>query len=62
MASWLTGGDHRQALLVTGSYFVVGLGLLCGVNTVRGRRAALRAERKVGLETGYGAAAGPACH
>ena len=62
MASWLTGGDHRQALLVTGSYFVVGLGLLCGVNTVRGRRAALRAERKVGLETGYGAAtAGPAC-
>ncbi|MFJ4292092.1 MFS transporter [Cupriavidus sp. NPDC089707] len=62
MASWLTGGDHRQALLVTGSYFVVGLGLLCGVNTVRGRRAALRAERKVGLETRYGAAAaGPAC-
>lgn len=62
MASWLTGGDHRQALVVTGSYFVVGLGLLCGVNTVRGRRAALRAERKVGLETGSGAAtAGPAC-
>ncbi|AGW90455.1 MFS transporter [Cupriavidus sp. DF5525] len=54
MASWLTGGDHRQALLVTGSYFVVGLGLLCGVNSVRGRRAALRAERKVGLETGCG--------
>ncbi|MEM5433393.1 MFS transporter [Cupriavidus oxalaticus] len=62
MASWLTGGDHRQALLVTGSYFVVGLGLLCGVNTVRGRRAALRAERKVGLENTYGTAtAGPAC-
>jgi len=61
MASWLTGGDHRQALLATGSYFVVGLVLLCGVNTVRGRRAALRAERKVGLETRYVAAtAGPA--
>ncbi|WP_354682630.1 MFS transporter [Cupriavidus necator] len=61
MASWLTGGDHRQALLVTGSYFVVGLALLFGVNTARGRRAALRAERNVELETGYGATtAGPA--
>ena len=45
MVSWLTGGDHRQSLLVTGSYFLVGLALLCGVNPVRGRRAALRAER-----------------
>ncbi|UIF87238.1 hypothetical protein [Cupriavidus sp. UYPR2.512] len=26
-----------QALRVTGSYFVVGLGLLCGVNTMQGR-------------------------
>ena len=44
-ASWLTGGDHRQSLLVTGSYFLVGLALLRGVNPVRGRRAALRADR-----------------
>ena len=44
-ATWLTGGDHRQALLVTGSYFIVGLILLFGVNAARGRRAALRAER-----------------
>ncbi|HEX2009850.1 MAG TPA: MFS transporter [Roseateles sp.] len=56
MATWLTGGDHRQALLITGSYFVVGLGLLCRVNTGRGRQAALRAERKVGMETGNGVA------
>jgi len=45
LASWLTSGDHRQALLLTGSYFLVGLVLLCGVNPVRGRRAALRAAR-----------------
>ncbi len=44
-ATWLTGGDHRQALLITGSYFVVGLILLSGVNAARGRRAAMRAER-----------------
>jgi len=45
MVSWMTKGDHRQSLLVTGSYFLVGLLLLGGVNPVRGRRAALRAER-----------------
>lgn len=45
LASWVTGGDHRQALLLTGSYFLVGLVLLYGVNVVRGRRAALRADR-----------------
>jgi len=44
-ATWLSGGDHRQALLITGSYFVIGLVLLSGVNAARGRRAALRAER-----------------
>ncbi|OGT06637.1 MAG: MFS transporter [Gallionellales bacterium RBG_16_57_15] len=52
-ATWLSGGDHRQALLITGSYFVIGLILLSGVNAARGRRAALRAERLVrraGLE------------
>ncbi len=45
VASWLTGGDHRQSLLFAGSYFLVGLVLLYGVNVVRGRRAALRADR-----------------
>ena len=41
--TWLTQGDHRRALLLTGAYFVVGLILLAGVNVPRGRRAALRA-------------------
>ncbi|MEY5098114.1 MAG: hypothetical protein RJA36_833 [Pseudomonadota bacterium] len=39
--SWLSAGDHRLAILATGSYFVVGLLLLAGVDTERGRRAAL---------------------
>ena len=44
-STWLTGGNHRQSLLVTGSYFVIGLALLSGVDAARGRRAALRADR-----------------
>ncbi len=44
-ATWLTGGNHRQSLLVTGSYFVIGLILLSGVDAARGRQAALRADR-----------------
>lgn len=43
--TWLGGGDHRQALLVTGLYFIIGLMLLSGVNVVRGWRAALKDER-----------------
>ncbi len=42
MVSWLTQGDHRLAILISGSYFVVGLWILRGVNVKRGRRAALR--------------------
>ena len=38
--SWLTAGDHRQALLITGLYFVAGLGVLSGIRAGRGRRAA----------------------
>ena len=45
VTTWLTGGDHRLALLLVGIYFVVGLILLSGVRVVRGRRAALRSER-----------------
>jgi UMF1 family MFS transporter len=40
--SWLTGGDHRLAILLTGVYFVAGLLLLAGVDAGRGRRAALQ--------------------
>ena len=42
VASWLTGGDHRQSLLVTGTYFVAGLWTLRGVEAARGRQAARR--------------------
>jgi len=38
--SWLTAGDHRLAILVTGGYFVIGLAILAGVDAERGRRAA----------------------
>lgn len=38
--SWLTAGDHRLAILVTGGYFVIGLAILAGIDAERGRRAA----------------------
>jgi UMF1 family MFS transporter len=40
--TWLTAGDHRDALLLTGAWFVIGLLLLRGVQASRGRRAAHR--------------------
>jgi UMF1 family MFS transporter len=40
--SWITHGDHRLAMLITGSYFVTGLLILSGIDVKRGRRAALR--------------------
>lgn len=46
LANWLSGGNHRQAILITGSYFIVGLLLLTGIDVKRGRRAALRSERE----------------
>lgn len=42
VASWMTHNDHRQALLITGSYFVAGLWALRGVQAARGHRAARR--------------------
>ncbi|MDX9994643.1 MAG: MFS transporter [Rhodocyclaceae bacterium] len=39
--TWLTAGDHRLAILVTGGYFIVGLAILAGVDVERGRRAAM---------------------
>ena len=44
LVSWMSGGDHRLAILMTGSYFLIGLVLLRGVNAERGRHAALLAE------------------
>jgi UMF1 family MFS transporter len=42
LITWLTRGDHRQALLVTGLYFAAGLLVLGSVNARRGHGAALR--------------------
>lgn len=41
LISWITHGDHRLAMLVTGIYFIIGLIILRGVNVERGRQAAL---------------------
>ena len=38
--TWISGGNHRMAMLITGAYFVIGLALLAGVNVHRGREAA----------------------
>ena len=43
LVTWLTAGDHRLAILATGSYFVVGLLLLAGIDLERGRRVAQQA-------------------
>ena len=40
LVTWLTQGDHRLAILATGSYFVIGLLLLGNIDLERGRRAA----------------------
>jgi UMF1 family MFS transporter len=39
--TWMTHGNHRLAILVTGLFFVAGLAILAGLDTARGRRAAL---------------------
>jgi UMF1 family MFS transporter len=41
LVTWLSGGDHRLAILITGAYFVVGIALIEGVDAARGRAAAL---------------------
>lgn len=38
---WMSHGDHRMAMLITGCYFVAGLLLLAGIDAERGKRAAL---------------------
>ncbi len=43
--TWLSDGDHRLAMLITGSYFVIGLAILATINVRRGRIAAKRADR-----------------
>jgi len=41
LVSWLSGGDHRLAILMTGAFFVAGLALLMSVDVGRGRDAAV---------------------
>ena len=45
LATWLSHGDHRLAMLITGVYFVAGLAVLGTIDVRRGRREALRAGR-----------------
>lgn len=40
--SWMSQGNHRLAMLITGAFFVFGLMILRGVDARRGRRAALK--------------------
>ena len=40
MVTWMTDGNHRLALLITGSMFVIGLMLLARVNVETGEAAA----------------------
>ncbi|WP_201276219.1 MFS transporter [Methylotetracoccus oryzae] len=41
LVTWISNGDHRMAMLLTGSFFIAGLLLLRGVNAQRGRAAAI---------------------
>ncbi|WP_150645494.1 MFS transporter, partial [Pseudomonas fluorescens] len=48
LTNWLSGGDHRLAMLITGSYFVVGLLILAGIDLERGRQAAVSPTESLG--------------
>ena len=41
VVTWVFEGNHRLGILAVGAYFVIGLLLLTGIDTERGRRAAL---------------------
>jgi UMF1 family MFS transporter len=43
IATWMSRGDHRLAILVTGVYFVLGAFMLANVDAERGHRIALDA-------------------
>ena len=42
VVSWISRGDHRLAMLITGVYFVIGLLILLNIDIKRGRQAALQ--------------------
>lgn len=41
VVTWITLGNHRLAILVTGVFFVIGIAIIAGLDVARGRRAAL---------------------
>jgi MFS transporter, UMF1 family len=41
IVTWVFAGNHRLGILTVGAYFIVGLILLSGIDTERGRKAAL---------------------
>jgi len=41
LVTWVTQGNHRFAMLVTGVFFVIGIAILAGLDVARGRAAAL---------------------
>jgi len=41
IVTWLSNGDHRLAILLTGTYFVIGLAIVARLDVSRGRTAAL---------------------
>lgn len=43
--TWLTDNDHRAAMLITGTFFVLGLIVLASVDPERGRRAVIADSR-----------------
>jgi UMF1 family MFS transporter len=46
LVTWVTHGNHRFAMLMTGLFFVIGLVILAGLDVARGRRAALEADAR----------------
>lgn len=43
LVTWVSRGDHRLAMLITGIYFIIGLVILISIDIQRGRQAALHA-------------------
>jgi UMF1 family MFS transporter len=42
LVTWVSGGDHRTAILVTGTFFLAGILIVKTIDVERGRRAALQ--------------------